>query len=588
MSLAAAALSRVDPSLRRLAGYLPPYKKTLAAALVFMGLAAAGSSLIALLLGQLTDLGFYGRAAWIVWAAPAALVFIAALHGGSMYMSQSLLGRVSQGVLETLREEMFERILRWPAGAYQETATGEVASRFANEANAALSGAAKNCVTLFRDSAQVVFLAAIILWHDWKLSLVCLAFAPVIVAVLRRINRRVRVAASQSQECTGQFLQNVHEALEARRVIKMSGAYEREARRFDAVNGSIARLSNRIALTSASAMPAAQLLAMAGVAAVLAIAIAEVNSGRTTLGSFVTFLAALLMILPPLRHLTGVNTAFAGIAAAAESIFRTMDRPQEKDEGTRELRVTAGLVRFEHVSFRYPGASEDALQDMTFEVRRGRPLALVGLSGSGKSTLASLLPRFWNPASGRILIDGTDLQDVTLSSLRRAIAVVPQDVRLFEGTIRSNLAYGLPPVPEERLWKALSEASLDEFVRSLPEGLDAPVGENGSRLSGGQRQRVAIARAFLKDAPILILDEATSALDAESERRIRAALPRLMRNRTAVIITHRMAAAREAAEAAVLERGRLREMGSPRELLGRDGLFSRLCREGLNGREEHE
>ena len=303
-----------------------------------------------------------------------------------------------------------------------------------------------------------------------------------------------------------------------------------------------------------------------------------------TLGEFVTFLTAMLLILPPLRRLTGLNATFVGMAVAAGSIFATLDEPWEEDKGRIELGRIRGEVVFEHVMLRYPGANRVAVDDFSLAVRPGESVAFVGASGSGKSSLVNMLPRFWNPTGGRILFDGVDTQDVTLESLRRQIAIVSQDVQLFDGTIRDNLTYGAPDAGEEAIRAAVEAASLSDFIDSLPQGLDTPVGEAGGRLSGGQKQRISIARALLKDAPILILDEATSALDAQSEHHVKLALEGLMRNRTTFIVAHRLSTVENATRIVVLADGVVRETGTHRELLAQDGVYALLAPAGPQGR----
>ena len=317
---------------------------------------------------------------------------------------------------------------------------------------------------------------------------------------------------------------------------------------------------------------------MSGVAVGLAFAMYHTSLGLLTMGDFVTFLAALLLLMPPLRNLAGVNTGFAQMGVAAESIFGLLDEPDEADEGTIELRDCRGEFVFEHVSLRYPGTERDAVHDLSLTVRPGECVAFVGLSGSGKSSLVHMIPRFWNPTSGRILIDGVDSQKYTLDSLRANIATVSQDVRLFNDTIRGNVTYGSPDATEEEIWKALDMAALGDFVRSLPEGLDTPVGEHGGLLSGGQKQRVSIARAFLRDTPVLILDEATSALDSESEEKIKDALIELMKGRTTFMVAHRFSTIEHATQIVAMADGVVQETGTREELLVKNGLFAELSR----------
>lgn len=572
------SLSEFPPALGRLARYLAPHKRKLCLAVVFMLLAAAASSLIALLLGKLTDSGFYEADPRMVLAAPVGLIVIAGVNGLSMLMSNYCLGKISQSVMMTLRRELFSRILRWPAVAYQNNPTGLIASKFINEANFALSSAAKSAIILVRDSVQTVALVVIMIWHNWFLAVAAICLGPVIAKLLRWISQKIRSVMFSSQQNVATLITRVKETYEAERLIKISGTYDSEKRRFREVNEQIADLAIRINKISSIGTPATQLIGMTGVAIVLAIALWQTQRGMITLGEFVTFLAAMLLVLQPLKRLAGVNTAIAGMSVAAESIFQTLDELLEADEGTIELENVRGAVSFEHVSLRYPNADRDAVSDFNLDVKPGESIALVGLSGSGKTSVVSMLARFWNPTSGRILIDGLDAQNVTLSSLRRQIASVSQDVVLFDGTIRENIAYAMPDVSEDALAEVVDAAALKDFIASLPQGLDTPVGEAGSRLSGGQKQRISIARALLRNTPILILDEATSALDSESEAAVKSALDRLMKERTTFIVAHRLSTIRNASRIVVMSDGVIREIGTHEALLEKGGAYANLSK----------
>ena len=571
-----AQYGRLDPNLRRLAAYLPKYRWFLGGAVACMVTAACSSSLVALLLGKLTDVGFYDQQPWIVVAAPIGLILVSLLHGGSMFMSNYLLAKASQGLLRELREELFRAILHWPASTYQRNATGIIASKFVNEANAALSTAAKSSIILFRDSIQVVALLGVLVWHNITLTAVTLVIAPAIAWLLKFISSRLKGVMASAQQNIATLLVRVKESYEAHAVIKTANAYDFEMKRFAEVNEVVKSLALRITRIGSIGTPATQVIGMAGVAVVLTIALIEAQHGMLTLGEFVTFLTAMLLILPPLRRLTGLNATFVGMTVAAGSIFSTLDEPWEKDEGRIRLEHVRGDVTFEHVTLRYPGAARDALHDFSLTVRAGESIAFVGASGSGKSSLVNMIPRFWNPTGGRVLFDGVDTQDVTLESLRRQIAIVSQDVMLFDGTIRENLVYGTPDATEEDLRRAVEAAALTDFIASLPDGLETPVGEAGGRLSGGQKQRISIARALLKDAPVLILDEATSALDAESEHHVKLALERLMKGRTTFIVAHRLSTVENASRIVVLADGVVRETGTHAGLLARQGVYARF------------
>ena len=587
MSLITRLKSKLNPSLLRLVTYLKPHRGKIAMSIVFMIGAGAASSLIAMLLGKLTDVGFYDQEAWIVVAAPIALIFISVLHGGSMFMSNYLLGKTSQAVLVKLRGEIFHKILRWPAATYQKNSTGNITSKFIFEANVALSNASKSCIILVRDSVQVVALTCVLVWNNWMLAIVSLIIAPMIFKLLRYISKRMKTIMETCQASFASVLERVKEVYEGHRLVKLSDTYALEMDRFKRINDGVSKMMIDMTKVTSMGTPLTQLIFMSGVALVLAFAMFQISQGVITMGDFVTFLAALLLLMPPLRNLAGVNSGFVMMAVAAESIFATLDEADETDEGKVDLTTCKGDFVFEHVSMRYPNTKRDAVHEFNLEVKAGDCIALVGLSGSGKSTLVHMIPRICNPTKALILLDGIDIRDLSLESLRRHIAIVSQDVMLFDDTIRNNVLYGSPDATEAEVWKALEDASLADFVRTLPEGLDTLVGEGGSRLSGGQKQRLSIARAFLRNTPILILDEATSALDSENEMKIKGALVSLMKGRTTFMVAHRFSTIEHATKIVAMADGVVKEMGARAELLEQNGLFAELLRlQSLEKREE--
>ncbi len=555
-----------------------PYKWTIVLAFIFTMAAGASSSLIASLLGKLMDIGFYNQAAWIIIAAPVGLILISFLHGGSMFLSAYLLRRVSQNVLMKLREEIFHKFLRWPAATYQANPTGLISSKFVFEANVALTRAAKTTLILVRDSCQVVFLTGVLIWHDWILALVTFVIAPMVYMLLRYISNKMRSVMSSCQTSLAGVLVQVKEVYESHRLVKISNTYDFENRRFGKINDDVRKMMVDMTKVTSVGVPLTQFICMTGVAVVLTFALYQTRAGHLTMGDFVTFLAAQLLLMPPLKNLTSVNSGLVMMTVAAESIFKTIDEKEEEDTGTETLENCRGEVVFDHVSLRYPKTDRDAVKDFHLTVKPGDCIALVGFSGSGKSSLVNLLPRFWTPTAGRILIDGKDIRTITLESLRRNIAIVSQEVVLFDDTIRNNIAYGTPDATDEDIARAVEAAALTDFIASLPQGLETPVGEAGNRLSGGQKQRISIARALLKNAPILILDEATSALDSESEAHIKDALAYLMKGRTTFIVAHRLSTIENATLIVAMSEGVVEEMGTRAELLAKDGLYANLCR----------
>lgn len=568
----------VDKNLKRLAAYLPAHRKTIGLAVFFMICAGAASSLIAALLGRLTDAGFYDKDPWIVVAAPLGLVGIAVLHGGSMFMSNYLLGKVSQRILVGLRAELFHRILRWPAVTCERNGAGRLSSKFVFEANVALTGAIKSCITLVRDSIQVIALSITLFWNNWSLAIVTLVIAPIIAYLLRTMARQIRAVMSSSQKGFSAILTQVREAHRLERLIKISNTYSQEQAKFANINEELKKTRLAMVRITSLGTPLTQLICMCAVAVVLLLAMFQASRGLLTVGEMVTFLAALLLLMPPLRNLAEVNTGFAMMSAAAQSIFRAMDEKLEDDQGKLDLSKAQGDIEFRQVCLRYPKAKKDAVHNFSLNVRAGQCVALVGLSGSGKTSLVNMIPRFWNPTSGTIAIDGKDMQTLTLASLRQNISMVSQDVLLFDDTLHNNVVYGAGDVSDEELWDALRRARLEVFVQSLPEGLETKLGESGGRLSGGQRQRVAIARALLRRTPILILDEATSALDSQNEAMISQAIEELMVGKTTFIVAHRLKTIDRADIIVAMEDGLIREVGTKGELLARNGLFAELVR----------
>ena len=550
-----------DPALTRLFRYALPYKWQLALASVWILGAASMSSLTATLLGKLTDLGFYEQQPWVIAAAPATLIGVTLLYAVSTVMSTYLLTKISQSILVTLRTELFGRILHWPFAAYQSHPTGLVCSKFVNEANIALGGAVSAAIILVRDSLQIIALFAVLFWQNWQLTLVALIVGPVGALIMRAISQRTKRIVRESQSAIAGILSRVQESYKAERLVKISDTYDFEMARFRPINQKIRQTELKRQIMQGLGTPVTQVITMSGVAVVVAYALFEAQAGRLTIGEFITFLSAMMLLMPPLQHLAGLNATFASISVAAKSIFDTMDEAVEDDKGTVELKDVKGAIEFKDVHLTYPGTTKEAIKGVTLSVRPGEHVALVGLSGSGKSSMVNLVPRFWRVTSGAVTVDGVNVEDCTLASLRDHIAVVSQNVILFDATIRENIAYGLPHVTDEAMQKAVESAALTDVIAALPQGLDTPVGEAGSLLSGGQKQRISIARALLKNAPILILDEATSALDSESENQIKEALETLMQGRTCLTVTHRLSTIDRADRIVVMKDGGLWKRG---------------------------
>ena len=565
-----------EKNFKRLLRLFSSYKGTIAASVVAMIVTAGAAAVIALFVGKLTDAGFYEKDPNVIYWAPAALVAIAFLHGASTFASSYLLQCVSQSVIAVLRAKMFENIIRWPAASHQKFPSGIVVSKFINEASNALGTAAEILTSIVRDSLQVLGLLVVLFYQNWQLTLVSLVIAPLIVLILRWVTRRMREYAKKYQLTLGELSGVIQEAIDARYVIKVYDGYAREEALFKSVNAQIRKLALRMQLVTSAGTPMTRFVAVGAVSVVIVFALTQAHRGAITMGEFVTFLTALLMLLPPIRHLASLNGSIARLTAACDSIYSVIDELPEADTGKTELLRLTGAVRFDGVSLRYEGAKTNALTDFTLDVKPGQTIAFVGDSGAGKSTIINLIPRFWVPSAGEIYFDGVPQSAVTLKSLRKNLALVSQDVVLFDDTIAANIAFGVENATREAIEAAAKAAYLMPFIESLPKGLDTPVGEAGSRLSGGQKQRISIARALLKNAPILLLDEATSALDTQSEKYIQDSLKQLMQGRTTFVVAHRLSTIEGADLIVVIKDGRIVETGRHAELLAKKGQYAHL------------
>ncbi|NBD95925.1 MAG: lipid A export permease/ATP-binding protein MsbA [Gammaproteobacteria bacterium] len=570
---------------RRLLGMVLKHRLIFGVALLAVGLDAAGQGLFFYLLRPLIDDTIANPNPEFNYVLPA-LVFLSLIlrvvgnFGGEFGMQW-----VGRKLIADLRNALFERYLELPAAYFDRESSGQMISRVTYNTEQVAEAATKALIGISRDVMTVIALFGVMLIQSWRLTLSLLLLLPVIAVIAYVISRHFRRISTNIQDSMGDVTHITEEAVNGHHVVKVFGGQKHERDKFHAINESNRQLHLRLVGTQLLSSSLVQMAAGVALVVLLVVAASELMGDTVTAGIFMSVLAALAATIPPLKRLTKMHVTIERGVAAAESIFRVVDTPGEPDTGTYEPEHVKGNIRFENVSFSYPDASDSALVDLDLRIPAGKVTALVGRSGSGKSTIVKLLPRFYQPASGRILIDDVDVRDFKLAALRSRIALVSQDVVLFNDTIGANIAYGgLAGATREQVEEAARAAHAMEFIERLPRGLDTPIGEDGSLLSGGQRQRIAIARAVLKDAPILILDEATSALDAESEQAVQEALEVLMENRTTLVIAHRLATVQMADQVVVLDHGRVVESGSHAELLERDdGLYRYLHRLQLAG-----
>ena len=586
--------------LPRLFTYARPYLGRSAAALVAMLVYAAAAAGLTTLIKPLTDsvlsphlqpLSFRGVQMTLrTWGLAVMALYLA--KGLGAYFSSYLMTDVGQRVVRDIRSQLFRHIIDQSAGFFARRSTGELMSRVTNDVNQVQQAVSETIGDLIREGLSLIGYAAVMFYVDYRLALVCVTGAPIVVYPLVRLGQRVRRSTRRGQEEIEHLSHVTAEAFTGHRIVKAFGAEGREDRRFREASQRLYRTNLKITSTVALLPPLMEFLGGLGVVGLMWYGSSRISTEKMTQGDFLMFVVAAFMMYTPIKKLSRVNTNLQQAMAASERIFEMLDTHSEVLERPDALALPPlrRAIEFRNVSFEYAdGSGGHVLRDVSFRVHAGQMIAIVGLSGAGKTTLVNLIPRFYDVTSGEIAIDGVDVRDVTLRSLRAQVGIVTQDTVLFDDTIAANIAYGVPDASREEVEQAARAAHAHEFIQDLPAGYETRIHERGQRLSGGQRQRLAIARALLKNSPILILDEATSSLDAESERLVQEALVNLMRNRTAFVIAHRLSTVRRADAIIVLEHGRIAEMGGHDELLARPGgVYAKLYALQLFDKQEPE
>ncbi len=557
--------------------YMSGYWRKFAISLIAMTVAAATEPAFARLMKPLIDKGFTEQDKTAMLTTPLLVMAIFLIRAIAAYINETTSTWLSGSIVEQMRSRMFRKLLKMPVQYYDDNNSGRMISRIVYDVTQ-ITEAGFNVITVtVKDGLTIIGLLGLLFYTNWQLTLFCFFTLPFVLVLVKVLAKRLRSLNKNNQDNYGTMTQVTTEAVQGQKVVKLLDGLNYETKRFAESVKLIKENNVRQSGTSSLNSGLSQFLVAVALSCILYFATLKSRTDGFTAGDFVSFITAMIMILQPMKRITNVTQSLQRGLASAESVFQFLDEHEEVDNGTHQLEQITGNIRFENVTFRYARSEKDILANINLEINSGQTVALVGSSGSGKTTIANLIPRFYTPLEGKITLDNIDLRDITLHSLRDKLALVSQDVVLFNDSVYNNISYGSNNrFSKEEVYQAAKLANALEFIEQLPEGFDTQIGENGTRLSGGQKQRLAIARALLKNSPILILDEATSALDNQSEKLVQEALDRLMENRTTLVIAHRLSTIQHADKIVVMEQGKIIEVGKHDELLAKEGVYSNL------------
>ncbi|MEZ8229860.1 lipid A ABC transporter ATP-binding protein/permease MsbA [Vibrio splendidus] len=571
-------------TFKRLWTYIRLYKAGLGVAVIALIINAVSDTYMISLLKPLLDEGFGNAESDFLRTLPIIIFIMMFVRGVSGFVSTYCLSWVSGNVVMEIRRKIFSHFMHMPVSFFDKEQTGALLSRITYDSEQVSAATSKALVSIVREGASIIGLLTLMFWNSWQLSLVLFAVAPFVAWAISIVSKRFRKISKNMQTSMGHVASSAEQMLKGHKVVLTYGGQELERGRFDTVSNQMRQQSMKLVTAQAAANPIIQMIASIAIVVVLYLASVDSIKAELTAGTFTVVFSAMFGLLRPLKALTNVTSEFQRGMAASTTLFGLMDLDTEQNKGTLKPKTVAGEVEVRDVTFTYQGAEKPALDKVSFNIPKGKTVALVGRSGSGKSTIANLFTRFYDVDSGSIELDGHDIRDYELRNLREHFALVSQNVHLFNDTVANNIAYAAEAkYSREQIEHAAKLAHATEFIEGMENGIDTIVGENGASLSGGQRQRIAIARALLREAPVLILDEATSALDTESERAIQSALEELQKDKTVLVIAHRLSTIEQADEILVVDDGRIVERGAHAELIAHDGAYAQLHRIQFSG-----